>query len=167
MKSEEVPSVRHGDISPINESISSLPEGQSPEVRTPNKRKEPSWESLPNFSRVTPAQFQYVVFPQSSRYQPVRPVSAREPAIKSGKGVAGKASQPEKYAGGGGILLLVDEQPGEPQEFIGLSTTAPPVPQVAAAGNAGPTTTVARSDRNIALDPSGGEAEVPGPFEVS
>ncbi|KAI0004235.1 26S proteasome regulatory complex non-ATPase subcomplex Rpn2/Psmd1 subunit [Russula compacta] len=167
MKSEEVPSVRHGDVSPINESISNLPEGQSSEVRTPNKRKEPSWESLPNFSRVTPAQFQYVVFSPSSRYQPVRPVSAREPAVKAGKGVAGaqKTSQPEKYAGGGGILLLVDERPGEPQEFIALSTAAPPAPQVAPLGNTGPTTTVARSDRNIALDPSGGEAEVPGPFE--
>jgi 26S proteasome regulatory subunit N2 len=164
MKSEEVPSVRQGDISPINESISNLPEGQSSEIRTPNKRKEPTFESLPNFSRVTPAQFQHVVFPPSSRYQPVRPVSAREPVIKAGKGVAGaqKAPQPEKYAGGGGILLLVDERPGEPQEFIELSTVAPPASQVAPA-----TTTGARSERNIALDPNGPEAEMPEPFEVS
>lgn len=168
MKSEEVPA-RQGDISPINESMSNLPEGQSSEGKAPNKRKEPSFESLPNFSRVTPAQFQHVVFPPSSRYQPVRPVSAREPAIKGGKGVAGaqKASQPEKYAGGGGILLLVDERPGEPQEFIELSTVAPPVSQVAPTSNAGTTTTGARSERNIALDPTGGEAEVPEPFEVS
>jgi len=168
MKSEEVPTVRHGDISPINESISisNLPEGQSSEIRAPNKRKEQSWESLPNFSRVTPAQFQYVVFPQSSRYQPVRPVSARETAIKAGKGVAGaqKTSQPEKYAGGGGILLLVDERPGEPQEFIELSTTAPPAAQ-AAPSNAGTTSAVARPDQNIALDANGPEAEVPEPFE--
>ena len=75
MKSEEVPA-RQGDISPINESMSNLPEGQSPESKTPNKRKEPNFECLPNFSRVTPAQFQHVVFPPSSRYQPVRPVSA-------------------------------------------------------------------------------------------
>lgn len=167
MKSEELPSVRQGDISPINESISNLPESQSSEIRT-NKRKEPNFESLPNFSRVTPAQFQHVVFPPSSRYQPVRPVSAREPAIKAGKGAAGaqKTSQPEKYAGGGGILLLVDERLGEPQEFIELSTVAPPTPQVAAS-NAGTTSTGARSERNIALDPNGREAEVPGPFEVS
>ena len=173
MKSEEVPTVRHGDISPINESISisNLPEGQSSEIRVSNKRKEQSWESLPNFSRVTPAQFQYVVFPQGSRYQPVRPVSARETAIKAGKGVAGaqKTSQPEKYAGGGGILLLVDERPGEPQEFIELSPPAPPAAQaqVAAPSNAGTTTAVARSDRNIALDANGPEAEVPESFEVS
>ena len=169
MKSEEVPSVRQGDISPINESISNLPEGKSSEIRTPTKRKEPSFESLPNFSRVTPAQFQHVVFPPNSRYQPVRPVSAREPAIKAGKGVAGaqKTSQPEKYAGGGGILLLVDERPGEPQEFIELSTVAPPTSQVAPASNAGATTTGARTERHIALDPNGGEAEVPEPFEVS
>jgi 26S proteasome regulatory subunit N2 len=170
MKSDEAPSARHGDISPINESISNIPEGQSSESKNANKRKEPSWENLPNFSRVTPAQFQYVVFPPNNRYQPVRPVSAREPAIKAGKGVAGpqKSSQPEKYAGGGGILLLVDEHPGEPQEFIELSTIAPPVPQTTTPSNTGTaTTTVARTDRNIALDANGPEAEVPAPFEVS
>jgi 26S proteasome regulatory subunit N2 len=162
MKSEESPA-RQGDISPINESMSNLPEGQSSESKTPNKRKEPNFESLPNFSRVTPAQFQHVVFPPSSRYQPVRPVSARETVIKAGKGVAGvqKTSQPEKYAGGGGILLLVDERPGEPEEFIELSTVAPPAPQVAPANNA------AAVAQHIALDPNGGEAEVPGVFEVS
>jgi 26S proteasome regulatory subunit N2 len=167
MKSEEVPSTQQGDISPINESMSNLPEGQSSESKTLNKRKEPSFESLANFSRVTPAQFQYVVFPPSSRYQPVRPVSTRETAIKAGKGVAGaqKTSQPEKYAVGGGILLLVDERPGEPEEFIEL--IAPPAPQVAPANNAGTTSITARSERHIALDPNGGEAEVPGPFEVS
>jgi 26S proteasome regulatory subunit N2 len=146
--------------------MSNLPEGQSPESKTPNKRKEPNFECLPNFSRVTPAQFQHVVFPPSSRYQPVRPVSARETVIKAGKGVAGaqKTSQPEKYAGGGGILLLVDERPGEPEEFIELSTVAPPAPQVAPANNAGAT---AQTEPHIALDPNGGEAEVPGVFEVS
>src|SRR5258708_7839392 len=168
MKSEEVPSTQQGDISPINESMSNLPEGQSPEGKTPNKRKEPNFESLPNFSRVTPAQFQHVVFPPSSRYQPVRPVSARETVIKAGKGVAGaqKTSQPEKYAGGGGILLLVDERPGEPEEFIELSTVVPP-PQVAPANNAGATAAAAQTEPHIALDPNGGEAEVPGVFEVS
>lgn len=168
MKSEEVP-VRPGDISPINESMSNLPEGPSSESKTPNKRKEPSFESLPNFSRVTPAQFQHVVFSPNSRYQPVRPVSTRETVIKAGKGVAGaqKASQPEKYAGGGGILLLVDERPGEPEEFIELSTVTPPEPQVAPGNNAGATAAVAQSEPHIALDPNGGEAEVPGTFEVS
>lgn len=170
MKTDEVLSGRQGDISPLNESISNTPEGQSSESRTSNKRKEPSWESVPNFSRVTPAQFQYVVFPPSSRYQPVRPVSTREPAIKAGKGAPGaqKTLQPERYAGGGGILLLVDERPGEPQEFIELSTIVPPAPQAAPSSNAGtPTSTVARTDRNIALDANGPEAEVPAPFEVS
>jgi 26S proteasome regulatory subunit N2 len=167
MKSEEVPA-RQGDISPINESMSNLPEGQSSESKAPNKRKEPNFESLPNFSRVTPAQFQHVVFPPNSRYQPVRPVSARETVIKGGKGVAGaqKTSQPEKYAGGGGILLLVDERPGEPEEFIELSTVAPPPPQVAT-NNAGATGAVTQSEPHISLDPNGGEAEVPGMFEVS
>lgn len=165
MKSEEVPSSRHGDVSPINDSISNLPDGQSSEVKPPNKRKEPSWESLPNFSRVTPAQFQYVVFPPSSRYQPVRPVSAREPAIKAGKGASGaqKTSYPEKYAGGGGILLLVDERPGEPQEFIELSVIPAPAPEAAPPDNTGG----GRPERNIALDPNGPEADMPAPFAVS
>jgi 26S proteasome regulatory subunit N2 len=162
MKSEDVPPSRHGDVSPINDSISNLPEGQSSEVRPPNKRKEPGWESLPNFSRVTPAQFQHVVFPANSRYQPVRPVSAREPTTKAGKGVSGaqKSSYPEKYAGGGGILMLVDERPGESQEFIELSAVPTPAPETVPSDN---TSTA----RNIALDPNGAEADLPAPFEVS
>ena len=164
MKSEEVPSARHGDISPINDSISNLPESQSPEARGPIKRKEPSWESLANFSRVTPAQFQCIIFPPSSRYQPVRPVSAREPTIKAGKG-ATKTVHPEKYAGGGGILLLVDERPGEPEEYIEL-TVPPPTIQAAPASSASITTTGVLN-RNISLDPDGPEADVPAPFEVS
>ena len=161
MKSEEVPSARHGDISPINDSISNLPESQSSEARGPLKRKEPNWESLSNFSRVTPAQFQCIVFPPSSRYQPVRPVSAREPTVKAGKG-ATKMAHPEKYAGGGGILLLVDERPGEPEEYIELS----PVPTLTIQVGLAPTTPGALH-RNISLDPNGPEADMPAPFEVS
>ncbi len=167
MKSEEVPSTRHGDISPITDSISNLPEGQSSEIRGPTKRKEPTWESLANFSRVTPAQFQCIVFPPSSRYQPVRPVSAREPTIKAGKG-ATRTVHPEKYAGGGGILLLVDEHPGEPEEYIELNTAPPTTAsQVAPSSDANVATTDTRLDRNISLDPNGPEADVPAPFEVS
>ncbi|KAI9445101.1 26S proteasome regulatory complex non-ATPase subcomplex Rpn2/Psmd1 subunit [Lactarius indigo] len=164
MKTEEVPSARHGDISPINDSISNLPEGQSAEARGPIKRKEPSWESLANFSRVTPAQFQCIVFPPSSRYQPVRPVSAREPTIKTGKAVT-RTVHPEKYAGGGGILLLVDERPGEPEEYIELNTAPPP--QAAPTSNVSITVSAAgpRPDRNISLDPNAPEADVPAPFE--
>lgn len=164
MKSEEVPSARHGDISPINDSISNLPEGQSSEARGPVKRKEPSWESLTNFSRVTPAQFQCIIFSPSSRYQPVRPVSTREPTIKAGKG-AGKMVHPDKYVGGGGILLLVDERPGEPEEYIELGTVPPPT-QAAPVITASVTTTEVLR-RNISLDPDGPEADVPAPFEVS
>jgi hypothetical protein len=64
-------------------------------------------------------------------------------------------------------LLLVDERPGEPEEFIELSTVAPPAPEVAPGNDAGATTAVAQSEPHIALDPNGGEAEVPGAFEVS
>ncbi|KAH9175458.1 26S proteasome regulatory complex non-ATPase subcomplex Rpn2/Psmd1 subunit [Lactarius sanguifluus] len=135
-------------------------EGQSAEARGPIKRKEPSWESLANFSRVTPAQFQCIVFPPSSRYQPVRPVSAREPTIKTGK-AATRTVHPEKYAGGGGILLLVDERPGEPEEYIELNTALPPQAAISITVTAaGP-----RPDRNISLDPNAPEADVPAPFE--
>lgn len=167
MKSEEVASTRHGDVSPINDSISNLPESQSSEARG-LKRKEPNWESLANFSRVTPAQFQCIIFPPSNRYQPVRPVSAREPTIKAGKGTT-KTVHPEKYAGGGGILLLVDERPGEPEEYIELGTVPPPTINVQATPSASVsvTTAGARPNRNISLDPNGPEADVPAPFEVS
>jgi 26S proteasome regulatory subunit N2 len=165
MKSEEVPSARHGDISPINDSISNLPESQSPEAKGPTKRKEPNWESLTNFSRVTPAQFQCIIFSPSSRYQPVRPVSAREPTIKTGKG-ATKTVHPDKYIGGGGILLLVDERPGEPEEYIELGTVPPPTSQAAPTISASITTTEVLH-RNISLDPNAPEADVPAPFEVS
>jgi len=86
MKSDEAPSARHGDISPINESISNIPEGQSSESKSANKRKEPSWENLPNFSRVTPAQFQYVVSRRTtaiSRYVQCRHANQRS---RQGKG---------------------------------------------------------------------------------
>lgn len=166
MKTEEAPSARHGDISPINDSISNLPETQSSEAKGPVKRKEPSWESLTNFSRVTPAQFQCIIFSPSSRYQPVRPVSTRESTIKAGKGGA-KTVHPDKYVGGGGILLLVDERPGEPEEYIELGTVPPPTSQATPAISVSVRRTTEIPRPNISLDPDGPEADVPAPFEVS
>lgn len=163
MKSDEPSSSgQHGDVSPINGSISNLPEdGKS------SKRKEPTSENLSNFSRVTPAQFAYITLSPDSRYQPVRPVSTRS-APANGKGKAGKtllsASSSSKYAGGGGILMLLDQKPDEPAEFIDLQPPVqqPPVEQAAPASASGATP---RTGWAAALE-AGPEAEPPSSFEV-
>ncbi|KAI0067808.1 26S proteasome regulatory complex non-ATPase subcomplex Rpn2/Psmd1 subunit [Artomyces pyxidatus] len=158
---------QHGDVSPISGSISNLADGQPGDPKATSKRKEPTWENVANFSRVTPAQFAYVVFPPTNRYQPVRPVSTRDPNLKSGKAPNNKSPastvSSEKYSGGGGILLMVDQQPGEPSEFIEFTSTAPVVEEAAAAsaGAGAPRADVP----SIALDASGPEADPPQPFE--
>ena len=135
------------------------------------KRKaEPNFERVANFSRVTPAQLSYISFPADGRYQPVRPVSLHTPAVKGGrvastgagkKGNGSSSLLSERYAGGGGILILVDERPDDEAELIDLS---PPVAvEVTANGSAVP-----HGQRNlhIALDESTGDAEPPASFEV-
>ncbi|CAG8688334.1 13834_t:CDS:10, partial [Gigaspora margarita] len=62
------------------------------------KKKEESFETLENMARVLPAQLQYISFPENSRYVPVK------------KGTVG------------GILMVVDRRPGEPEELILPST---------------------------------------------
>ncbi|TFY64407.1 hypothetical protein EVJ58_g2635 [Rhodofomes roseus] len=92
------------------------------------KRKESTFEKLPNFSRVVPAQVPYISFPQDSRYQPVRVVSTRSsPSAKGNKApksslVPGLTS--ERYAGGGGILILADQRPDEEPDYIEFETQA-------------------------------------------
>ncbi|CAG8556740.1 11970_t:CDS:10, partial [Acaulospora colombiana] len=58
------------------------------------KKREEAYEILENMARVLPAQLQYISFSESSRYVPVK------------KGVVG------------GILMMVDKTPGEPEELI-------------------------------------------------
>lgn len=162
MKSDEPSSsTPHGDVSPINASLSNLADSPPAEPRpSSSKRKEPTFENLGNLSRVTPAQFAHIVFPAESRYQPVRPVSTR-PA-SSGKGKASGSKTPvsvlpgEKYAGGGGILMLIDQRPKEASEFIAFFS--------------GPIDTAERDydsleQWSVALDPNEPEAEPPRPFE--
>ncbi len=162
---EETPAVS-GDISPITGSISNLAE--EPKVPAKVTRKsEPSSEMLPNFSRVTPAQLAYISFPAEGRYQPVRPVSNR-PVAKAPKG--GKVSNlaPQRSAGGGGILMLVDLRPDEEGEFLDLSPP-PPIVDAAANGTAvagAPAPAAGPSGPHIALDESAPEADTPEPFEV-
>lgn len=176
MEVEEAASPKDGDVSPINRSISNLIDEPKPSLSTPapKKKAEPSHELRPNFSRVTPAQLDYISFPPSGRYQPVRPVSSQLIGSK-GTTTAKASSKPgsaEKYAGGGGILLLRDLRPDEEAEFIELEP--PPGPAgpeplvpvpVAPNGNA----VVSQSGPagpHIALDENTPEAEAPSSFEV-
>ena len=180
MKSEEPPaSAKPGDISPISGSISNLADESKPSTSKPARKSEPSFEKLPNFSRVVPAQLAHITFPADGRYQPVRAVSTTTPSsVKSGKAAvlpAGSKSSTaaiglsEKYAGGGGILILVDVSPDEEAEFIEFDApAAEPVPvDVATDGQnghaiAGP----AASGPHIALDENAPEADPPESFEV-
>ena len=114
MKPEEVSSVssgKHGDISPINGSISNLAEDGKP-LGSKTRKGEPMSETLPNFSRVTPTQLAHIHFPADGWYQPVRAISTKA-STKSGKSavhpmgnilaMATLGMPSERYAGGGGI----------------------------------------------------------------
>ncbi|KAG5636896.1 hypothetical protein H0H81_006482 [Sphagnurus paluster] len=162
---KEDPSLpKDGDVSPINRSISNLAEASS--SKSP-KRAEPTFELRPNFSRVTPAQVAHISFPSDSRYQPVRPVSA---FASIGEGKVGLQTAPtgtasEKYAGGGGIIILADLRPDEEAEFIefeppAVATVSEPVPIAS-----GPTVAATLSGPHIALDESAPEADLPAAFE--
>lgn len=131
------------------------PEGEG----KPAKRKEPTFETISNFSRVTPAQSAYVVFPSTSRYQPMRPLSVRSPPAKGAK--SSKASvASERYAGGGGILMLLDQRPSEPTEYVEFYV--PPEPPAVATSDGQTRANVP----GIALDESVPDAEPPQSFEV-
>ncbi|KII93864.1 hypothetical protein PLICRDRAFT_36086 [Plicaturopsis crispa FD-325 SS-3] len=138
------------------------------------RKGEPSSEKLPNLSRVTPAQLAHISFPADGRYQPVRAVGTKA-APRSGKGVATPASTSvalglgsEKFGGGGGILLLVDQRPDEEAEFIEFDqlAPAPPPQEIVPNGHANP---AAADDRqrgiHIALDENSPDADPPESFE--
>ncbi|EPQ60600.1 26S proteasome regulatory complex, non-ATPase subcomplex, Rpn2/Psmd1 subunit [Gloeophyllum trabeum ATCC 11539] len=143
-----------GDISPIAGSLSDLADGAQ-DGKGKAKKNEPTSEELSNFSRVTPAQLAYISFPPDGRYQPVRPVSTKSTTSLKGKGAGSRAASSlpalasERYAGGGGILILVDRHPDQPEEFIELETQ---IPQQAAAAPAEP---VPNGNANVASEPSG------------
>lgn len=137
---------KHGDVSPISGSISNLPESSTP--------PEPNFQKLPNFSRVTPAQMAYVAFPPESRYQPVRALSAQPP--RKGHATASALANMEKFGGGGGVLILLDQRPEEEPEYIEFTTVnAAPQPEV-----------TQDRQRHISLDENAPEAAPPEPFEV-
>jgi len=158
----------HGDVSPINDSISNLPDDSKPASK---RKAEPSFEILPNFSRVTTAQVAYISFPTECRYQPVRPVSTK-PTPGIGKGpekspMALHGLTSEKYAGRGGILILKDLRPDEDAEFIEFEPPAPSLPDTTGAANV-PSSIASGSQASaphISLDESAPEANPPEPFE--
>lgn len=147
MKVDDVTAAeKHGDVSPLSGSLSNLPESSNP--------PEPNWQKLPNFSRVTPSQMAYVSFPSDCRFQPVRAVSSHAP--RKGQATASALANLEKFGGGGGILILVDQHPEQPAEYIEFTTQiAPAAPESI------------RVDRHISLDENAPEADPPEPFEVS
>lgn len=168
-----------GDISPISGTVSNLPEASkadSKPTETKKRKAEPSSEKLPNFSRVTPAQLAHVVFPAEGRFQPVRPVSTRTPKSSKGKSTAQSAAKTpasaalgttaERYAGGGGILILIDQSPDEEAEFI--EAEVPPADEPAVAPSVGVPVTSGSSTaaRHIALDENAPESDPPQSFEV-
>jgi len=135
------------------------------EPSTLTKRKtEPNSEKVANFSRVTPVQLGYITFPLEGRYHPVRPVATR--GAKGAPPPMGKKGLPsERYAGGGGILVLVDEREGEDAELIDLEL---PPPATAGDGSAMQNgfANAAEHQLHSRLDPSAPEADPPEPFEV-
>lgn len=165
MKAED--SGNDGDISPIDRSVTDLTEENKPSTSATKsaKRAEPTFESRPNFSRVTPTQLAHVTFPSDSRYQPVRAVSTNSsPRPGKAAGLAGSGTS-ERYAGGGGILILTDLKPEEEGDFIEFEPPVDPTPVSSEAPNRH--TIPATPGPHIALDESMPEANPPGSFEVS
>ena len=174
-----------GDISPISGTVAALSDDASKVDEKPAEskrpRKEPTSEKLSNFSRVTPAQLAHISFAPDGRYQPVRPVATRS-AQKTSKGkaaaiassrlasVAALGIAAERYAGGGGILILIDQTPGEPAEYIETEIPKPaPAAESAVAPVDAPATSAPApaAARHIALDENEPEAQPPESFEVS
>lgn len=129
------------------------------------------FEILPNFTRVTPAQLPHISFPTDGRYQPVRAVSAKIITGKSGKVRTTSANTAEKYAGGGGILILADLRPDEEGEFIETVTepiVEAPEPTAPTSSNPnGHAVGAVPSGPHIALNEDAPEADPPESFEVS
>jgi 26S proteasome regulatory subunit N2 len=83
-------------------------EKKETEEKKTKKKKEENFEVLENMARVVPAQLKHVAFKSDSRYVPIK------------KGVVG------------GILLMLDKHPDQPEELIDPS--APTAESSAASG---------------------------------
>lgn len=129
---------------------------------------------------MTPAQLPYISFPSNSRYEPVRPFAATSVPRKSRKGDAAARTS----AGGGGIILLRDTTPDAPSEYIEFNAAFDESAPATEDSTVGTTMTMDeastgtnepenRQRRVRIVEPereggdTGGEAEMPQPFEVS
>ncbi|CAG7847424.1 26S proteasome regulatory subunit RPN2 [Serendipita indica DSM 11827] len=129
-------------------------EVEKPAGEKEKKRKEPTSEILENFTRVTPAQLVHITFPPDSRFQPVRSFAPPAPLAKTRPKAAGK-NLTERYAGGGGIIMLIDRRPGEETTFVDLPPELGGEPPAAAMN----------VDEPAAMAVDVEEAEMPPPFE--
>ncbi|KAJ3870230.1 D-isomer specific 2-hydroxyacid dehydrogenase [Lentinula novae-zelandiae] len=160
METDEKPDVKtEGDGD-----IEMKTEGSSKAGTSKSAKKEPSSETLPNLSRVTPAQLAYISFPADGKYQPVRAVTAKPVSTRGGKTTK---QVEEKAAGGGGILILVDRRPQETAEFIQFETVIQPPSAEPVSTDDDDTTRSVESGPHIALDEDISEAEAPSSFEVN
>ncbi|KAJ3883307.1 D-isomer specific 2-hydroxyacid dehydrogenase [Lentinula edodes] len=169
METDEKPDVKtegDGDIEMKTEGSSKevYVLSTSPAGTSKSAKKEPSSETLPNLSRVTPAQLAYISFPADGKYQPVRAVTAKPVSTRGGKTTK---QVEEKAAGGGGILILVDRRPQETAEFIQFETVIQPPPADPVSTDNDDTTRSVESGPHIALDEDTSEAEAPSSFEVN
>ena len=127
------------------------------------RKLEPSFEILGNFSRVTPAQMASITFPSDGRYQPVRAVSTR--TTGSSASAAGRlAGSVSENAGGGGILIMIDQRPYEEADYLEFETRTIHATAVAVPARGDERTII---DRHISLDEDAPEADPPESFEVS
>lgn len=102
----KAPELKEGDAGADKMNGEAIVEASAPGEKKPTKRrKEESFEVLSNMARVLPQQLKVITFKEDSRYVPVK---------------KGKV---------GGILMMLDRKPGEPEELI-----KPSAPSAAPAG---------------------------------
>ncbi|OBZ79605.1 26S proteasome non-ATPase regulatory subunit 1 [Grifola frondosa] len=160
----------HGDVSPISGSLSNLADGvlqRRLQRRGIHASLNVVREAVELFSGHASADGA-CHFPPDGRYQPVRAVSTQAAVAarnsKSGKTSAVPTLVSERYAGGGGILIMVDTRPEEEADYIEFETRTIVVDAnaVPAAGNLD---TFVAEGRHISLDENAPEASPPESFE--
>ncbi|GAA5876527.1 hypothetical protein JCM16303_003569 [Sporobolomyces ruberrimus] len=121
--------------------------------QTKRKAPEPSTYNVQNLSRVTPSQLASIALLPDSRYIPVRPFPS---------------SSDRTSTSGGGIILVRDSKPDEPQELVELEvlkqleTPPAPAPGAVPAQDASAGGSEGQSDQDLLTGPI---ADVPPPFE--